>query len=342
MAQVPTAGLVAEYLFTDGSYEDTNPNGQGPNDAVGATMVSNTVDRFGNPNGAKYLLGINYLETEGTYIQLGSGAVLKPRSATISIWVNMDKVSYSGWGYEYNPIILARNTRSPEPPFEGYALYAPMEGKTYATTVQPEPLEQTILQKGNVPLDTWRHYVMSYDDSSLKLYEDGVLIQTVPKGYSSQEIFSMDEVVVGSSMNELNNRAFNGAVDDIRIYNRMLSDAEVQDLYGESNPTVVYAQLREVLDAGFYPLAPYTNTVYFHYEEAYKAGTLDYKVYDQNRADITTSVVLDNVDLNGPSNKRQGTNRYKLTLPSLNAGEFYLLEVTNEKGEKEYLRFVQI
>lgn len=343
VAQVPTNGLVAEYLFSEGSYDDTNPNGYGPNHAVGTATVANAVDRFGNADAAKYLSGINYLEAEGTHIKLGSSGVLKPENGTISIWVKLKGISYSGWGYVYNPIILAPNTLSPRPPFEGYALYLHMEGGTKAITSNPGAFEPIAVAGGKAAVDRWHHYVVTYDERDLKLYENGVLVKTTYKGYRSNGVFSNEDVVVGSSMNEINNRAFNGTVDDIRIYNRMLSDAEVLALYQESVAEVVsYVPLQEVLDAGFYPLTNGSKSVYFYYEERYQEGILNYKVFDQNHTDITTSVTLENIDLNNSRNKAYGRNRYKLTLQTVNANEFYLLEVTNEKGKKQYLKFLQI
>jgi len=177
----------------------------------------------------------------------------------------------------------------------------------------------------------------------MKSYIDGVLLQAEYKGYNSQGTFHTNEQVrVGSSMNPTYNRALDGTVDDIRIYNRVLNQSEVLSLYHEANPiaTPIYAELKEQLDAGFYPMPSGSNQVYFYYKEEYKTGNLDYKVYNQSMGLVSTT--LENVDLSNTPTKRYGTNRFKLTVPNMNAGQFYLLEVTNEKGEKEYLRFSQI
>lgn len=342
-AQVPTNGLVAEYLFSNGSYDDTNPNGIGPNHAVAPAAVLNTTDRFGNPDHAKDLAGIEYQSANATYITLGSSTVLKPREATVSIWVNLDQLSNSGWGYPFNPIIIATNTRSPSSYMEAYSLYITLAKRELLTlTTNPRPINQTLSYRGHIEDDQWHHYVMTYDDDTLKCYLDGVLLAAQYKGYNSAGTFSGEQVRVGSSMNPIYNRALDGAVDDIRIYNRVLSHAEVLALYHEVNPVVYYASLQEDLDGGYYAIPSEGNALYFQYRERWKSGTLSYKVYDQNRTDITASAVLENMDGSGAAVKHYGINQYKLLLPNLSNQQVYVLEVTDEKGKKNYLRFSQI
>lgn len=113
----------------------------------------------------------------------------------------------------------------------------------------------------------------------------------------------------------------------------------------ESEIPVVYTELKDKLDASYYPITNGKNSIYFYYKEDYNAGVLntsDFVVYDNGR-NVVSGVTFENVDLSNSAAKRYGTNRYKLTLPSnLDLSKFYLLEVTNEKGEKQFLRFKRI
>jgi LytS/YehU family sensor histidine kinase len=45
-----------------------------------------------------------------------------------------------------------------------------------------------------------------------------------------------DSVMIGNSANEKNKRFFNGSIDDIMIYNRVLSHDEIRNLYNSPNP----------------------------------------------------------------------------------------------------------
>jgi hypothetical protein len=341
LAQVPTTGLVAEYLFANGSYDDTNPNNYGPNNATASSFVSSTTDRFGNENHAKDLLGIHAFEEEATYINLGSSTTLKPTKGTISIWVNVDAISTGGWGYTYNPIILATNPNSPKNYMEAYALYIHMDEKTPMARAVNPPETVTEVTGAKIKFKEWHHYAITYDSKSLKLYIDGVLVSEKNKDYTT--LFSGDKIYIGSSMNESKNRALDGQVDDVRIYNRVLSETDILQLKNEANPVSVpiYAELKNILDANYYPITGASNTVYFYYKEDYRAGNLTFNVYEEGQT-IVSNATLENVDLSNTPTKRYGTNRYKLELPSLNAGKFYLLEVINEKGEKQFLRFKRI
>lgn len=333
VAQVPTSGLVAEYLFSNGAYDDTNPNSYGPNNATGTSMVSNTTDRFGNANAAKSLLGIHYFETEATYITLGSNAILKPANGTISIWVKLDQINYSGWGYEYNPIILAKNTISPEPLFEGYALYLNMGGKIDALSANPATYQSIKAEGPELPSDTWRHYVITYDNTELQLYQNGVLVASTAKTYSSSGIFSNEEVVVGSSMNEIENRAFKGAVDDIRIYDRVLSEAEVQALYQESDAVMPtsYAAVSFDANAGYHQLIDDELRFQFLQDYATDQGgeVVQYTIYPWNRQNpITGSMTL-----------QDHYNYIDINVSGLNKDSYYTLEFKANKDQKYVLKF---
>lgn len=332
-AQVPTNGLVAEYLFTDGSYDDTNPNNYGPNHATAPSTVVNTPDRFGNPNGAKDLAGIHYQDPAGTYIELGTSADLKPSVGTISIWVKFDHISTSGWGYPYMPIILASNTRAPGTYMEAYCLYISISNKKLLSILtQPSPIIERYHFGAVVPEDSWHHYSLVYDNNVIKTYVDGVLAHTQYKGFNSQGTFSNESVRVGSSMNLSNNRALDGAVDDIRIYNRVLSDAEVRSLYQEAGPKKQYVQLKDVLDANY--LQQMDDVLRFKFQQRYatpnnQAKAVGYVIYDWQR----NKAQVGNFDV------EYGINWSEIELTGLTDNTFYTLEITANKGEHYLLRF---
>jgi hypothetical protein len=78
--------------------------------------------------------------------------------------------------------------------------------------------------------DEWHHIAATYNGSKVIIYRDGVQVET-------------DETESGN-MNASNNEArigysssgayFNGSMDDIRIYNKTLSPAEILELYNSS------------------------------------------------------------------------------------------------------------
>lgn len=99
--------------------------------------------------------------------------------------------------------------------------------------------------------------------------------------------------------------------------------------------TQSYAVLDKVADGGYYSIT--NNKLPFMYKGQYATTTLTYKIYDGGN-----NVVASNpgTNINSSTVVNNGDNRYYLNTTSLAAG-YYLLEVTNEKLEKFYLRFVK-
>ena len=84
---------------------------------------------------------------------------------------------------------------------------------------------------GTIYPDTWYHFLVEFDGSSLKTYKNGVptvstvsTVSTVPH--------SGESLILGG--NETNN-LFAGIMDDLRIYNRILDDTEIDELIQEAN-----------------------------------------------------------------------------------------------------------
>jgi hypothetical protein len=80
---------------------------------------------------------------------------------------------------------------------------------------------------GTVPDDVWSHAAARWDGALLQLYLNGALTGS----YSLAIGFDTGEVRLASD-NDLGvtNYFFCGLLDDVRLYNRVLSDAEITAL----------------------------------------------------------------------------------------------------------------
>jgi len=76
--------------------------------------------------------------------------------------------------------------------------------------------------------DIWQHLVATYDGFNERLYVDGVLVSSA--GNSSPLAFDTNPALIGCDDNGGNSEYFQGALDELRIYNRALSQAEIQAL----------------------------------------------------------------------------------------------------------------
>jgi hypothetical protein len=83
----------------------------------------------------------------------------------------------------------------------------------------------------------WHHVVMTYDGANQKIYIDGVLQTTNPA----------TGVIRTNSSNLEIGQGFAGKIDDVKIYNRAISQQEVTAAYGGYNAGVVVSDLQKGL-----------------------------------------------------------------------------------------------
>jgi len=78
----------------------------------------------------------------------------------------------------------------------------------------------------------WQHLLVNVDDEYVYLYVSGLLASKLPR--NTDNIFNADEpLYIGNTFNggAGSNNHYNGLMDELRIYNRALSESEIQSLY---------------------------------------------------------------------------------------------------------------
>jgi hypothetical protein len=224
-------GLVMRMDFTGGKPVNV-VNGKSAN----ASHVLYVSDRFGNRESALFVHG-----SPGSYLSLGTDKAIKPENGTISIWAKVEVETWAGRGYQFNPIILAKNgilnkEGKNDDFYEAYGIA--YDFRTHRITVSTTLSEERQINahsRDTVTPQKWYHLVLTYDSTQVSLYVNGVLQARLPKNFKS--LFSAtDSVILGYSNNLKNERYFCGALDDLRIYNRVLSPEEVRLLYNLPDP----------------------------------------------------------------------------------------------------------
>ena len=76
--------------------------------------------------------------------------------------------------------------------------------------------------------DIWQHIVATYDGLNERLYVDGVLVDSA--GNSAPLAYDANPALIGCDDNGSTSEHYHGVLDELRIYNRALSQAEVQAL----------------------------------------------------------------------------------------------------------------
>ncbi|MCP4250032.1 MAG: LamG domain-containing protein, partial [bacterium] len=101
----------------------------------------------------------------------------------------------------------------------------------------------------NLSTDQWSHVAVTFDSSSGegKAYLNGVLIHTETTGNSP--IANTDALTIGRDQW---GEYWSGLLDDIRLYDRVLGDSEISDLYSEGAPPAAtgYVEAYQSWNAG--------------------------------------------------------------------------------------------
>jgi hypothetical protein len=166
----------------------------------------------------------------------GSAAIFGPsggKGITIKHRDDLDgmaNITVAGWAKK-NTAAASGNIVSK---FTGYALRVQNNGYVYGA-IYPEksaPLVSTSAQLSHLSNDTttWHHYAMTYDGASLKLYVDGVLIPQATKAAAGRLNRARDRDIEIGTGRSVTDPAFDGVIDDVRIYDIALSATEIQSL----------------------------------------------------------------------------------------------------------------
>lgn len=217
-AQVPTAGLVAYWPFNGNANDES---GNGYNGTVNG--VSLTADRFGTPDKAYFFVHPNYIS-----VPAASGFFAD--EFTLSWWFKIG--SYFGQRGVLSCVGLNG----------GYQQY--LDGTGFAYLIGYNFPNSGAFFSSNFTLsndlNTWHHVVVTYEktgdlSSVTKLYINGELKKTdnqdVTIGYPGGETLH-----IGQNHGGIN---FSGELDDIRFYNTLLTETEIQSLYNETTVSVV-------------------------------------------------------------------------------------------------------
>ena len=105
-----------------------------------------------------------------------------------------------------------------------YALYAHASAPNPAVTVQIAGYDRSAVGTSPLPLNTWTHLAATYDGAQLRLYVNGV--QAGSRAQTGNMLISTAPLRVGG--NAVWTEFFAGLIDEVRVYNRALSAAEIQ------------------------------------------------------------------------------------------------------------------
>ncbi|RZK37281.1 MAG: hypothetical protein EOO90_25565, partial [Pedobacter sp.] len=227
--------LISCYPF-NGNANDSHGNNHG----VMGSAVSFTTDRFNNPNSALYFSG----SYSNKYVEMPLDELINTSAYTFSLW-------YSSASHA--PQFHATNifTVMPGPTeniMESYGKSQSISLRNYNFEMVESSLYFGTICNNNtqcfkpfgaaddyISINTWYHVVVTRENNVVKLYKNGVLLNTIPviatnsnlgglKGYIGKDLWDIE---VGMP--------FVGKIDDLKVYRRALNDAQVQAIYNQTS-----------------------------------------------------------------------------------------------------------
>jgi hypothetical protein len=250
-AQVPTSGLVAHYPFSGNANDASSFGNNGVN-----TNAALTTDRFGTANSAYSFNGTSSI------IQAPDAPQLRPKNLTLSHWAYIN--NNSGIRSMVSKAYASTNC-------DAYTsfLFSNKFAATSCSAITQSAFPGGFLDNTTAPTGAWKFvtYLFDDDNNTLKLYIDGAMVNSITS-WNNPLVYDNTSLQIGASNEEGSIQFyFDGKLDDIRIYNRVLSDSEIMALYQETSTVVtVNSNLTPSVSiailSGANPTCPNTSVIF--------------------------------------------------------------------------------
>jgi hypothetical protein len=211
--QIPTEGLIAYYPF-NGNANDQSGNG---NHGI-VTGASLTTDRRGESISAYSFDGVN----DGISV---TGFNINPQSFTISLWffARTD-------GDANSKELIQRSDPSNKNDWCWNISWYKKNGPSKVYSGVKTANGMVTDSADSAPKNNWNHIIMTWDGSTKRVYVNGLLKRTKSLPGTSIDYNNKSGLFIGYDSEA---GFFNGKIDDIRIYNRVLSLSEMNQLNNE-------------------------------------------------------------------------------------------------------------
>ncbi|MFN5734656.1 MAG: LamG domain-containing protein [Flavobacteriales bacterium] len=214
---VPSNGLVGWWPFNGNANDES---GNGNNGTVnGATL---TIDRFGNANQAYGFDGVDdFIEV------INSTQVTLIGNLTMSAWVN----TFGSNGQNYQTIISKRATywTSEYAMALSYHTGVIHDTKLMTSRMLGQGNQEQAWTNNPFSIMNWEFWTIVYSTGQVSLYKNGIVDHSQP--FTLVPTQQICPLLFGKNTLVDNTEQFFGKIDDIGIWNRALTECEIQDLY---------------------------------------------------------------------------------------------------------------
>ena len=311
---VPTNGLVGYWPFNGNANDES---GNGNNGTVNGAAL--TTDRFGNANSAYNFNGTSdYIQTSNT-----SSLPTGTSSRSVSYWMksSSSQIYMTVFGYGDNNQNQKDFHVWHNWDCNGVNINISDVARTYTT--------------GNLD-DVWNNYVVVYDSSvdvsitSVKIYKNGVLLSNICSSYGDGNLNTGNLYpLTFGKYHATNQHYFSGLLDDIALWNRVLTQQEITNLYNSIGNNEC---LTMVINTGALSTNPvtYTSSVSIYPNPANDQITIDCG----NLANVSGwSIKITNMLGQEVFNQPMDTQQYVVPLNSWTGQGMYFVKIINAQNE---------
>lgn len=148
------------------------------------------------------------------YVQVPHTSELNIDKLTIEVWTKA--ASFDGFDYE-DPVVSKHGEAT------GWELRAGNRDAVMVVTI--DGVHYYAYTNKTLDANKWYHLVGTYDGSVIKIYVNGTLMNT--SSISGPFTYFTGDLNIGRNP-FWNDRLFNGTIDEVRIYNKALSEDEIK------------------------------------------------------------------------------------------------------------------
>ncbi len=274
-----TTGLVGQWSFEEGSGST----------AADSSSSNNTGTLQNSPTWISGQVGSGALSLDGTddYVNVPDSASLDLSTFTVSGWINLTS-NTNNW----KPVFTKENASGGQ---RNFGLY--VENTTSNPRFHYSFMDSSCSgfnsynSSATAQAGTWQHVTMTYDGSSFKFYINGSLDST--QTVSGAPCSSATAFRIGEPAGAYD--AFPGSVDEVRVYNRALSAADVSDLYSYTGAAAAPGLGASGGEIAGYAWSDTIGWLSFNCSNHGTCGTVDYSVTEDVSGNLTGYAWSENI-----------------------------------------------
>ncbi len=149
-----------------------------------------------------------------------------------SLISNSTPISISCWVYPENATPVF-------PDFDGFCGFRnDNDADFYLTQVSASRVEARFRNDAGLAFDivdsllqlnTWQHYLLTYDGTTMQMYRNGVLSESIAASGSITN--ALEDFYIGNSVYSITNFYFKGKIDEVSLWNKALTPNEINCIY---------------------------------------------------------------------------------------------------------------